>query len=1131
MTGFSVIYVLFEDGIDFYWSRSRVLEKINTIPQGYLPEDIKPTLGPDATGIGQVYWYTVESLDTLGKPVGGWSPAELRSIQDFQIKYALSSIPGIAEISSIGGFSKQYEVNVDPYKMEFHGITLAQISKALKDVDDDMSAGVMEINKVEYLIRGQSAVENISQIEQILISNKFGKKIRIQDLAKVSIASQARRGILNKNGSPVVGGVVVIQYGKNAMSIIQKLEKKIREVNKSLPSKTLADGTISKVKIVEFYNRGNLIRKVLGSLESGLNHEIWITVLVICILVFSLRTSLLISAMIPISVLFTFIIMKHTKIEANIMALSGIAIAMGAIVDIGIVLCENITAHLTKISTHLSKKKAVYRAVREVAPALLTAVSTTVISFIPVFGLEASEGKLFHPLAYTKTFFMTGALFISFTCLPLMSYWIFSFQIKRKDVKKMLYGLLWLSGIYAIIIHKSYLLGVIVCLGSGVSLYSLFKNKNVIPSQIITSLLLVTWIIFHLSQTWSPIKIAGSHWKNFFFITLLIGLFILFYRGIVIYYTKILNLLLRHRILFLSLPFLLMIFGFTIYFGIPKSKSQNALFDYFQEKMPGLSSEFMPALDEGAFLLMPTSLPYTGVSQNREMLQILNKVTKNIPEIDKVLGKAGRVASAIDPAPISMFENIIYYKSEFIEDEYGSRKKFETYNGVFVRDVNDRLIENPNGKPFRQWRNHIRSSNDIWKEIEKATRLPAITGAPKLYPIQTRLIMLQTGMRSPLGMVIYGNQLEDIEIFSRQIENSLKNIKSIDPYSLFSERINGKPYIEIHPKSEKLIAYGLTQQEVLSQAKIAIGGQKIATIAKGRERYPLVLRYNSGYRDSPEKLKKVLIVNKSGEQIQLKNLADIRFKLGPPMIKSENAFLCNYLVFSATEGFSDKEAITQAREAIETGIKKGEITAPKGTSFRFGGNYENQVRAEKKLMLLIPLTLLIIATIIFIQFKKWTPTLFVFINILVAFSGGFIIIWCYGQPHFLDFKLFGENLAELFNVSKINISVAVWVGFIALFGIATDDAVIMASYIEQKFLKTPKPKNPNALIASAASKRIRPCMMTTATTVLSLLPILTASGIGGDVMSTMAVPIFGGMLIEPVTAFIIPVLYSFWKNK
>lgn len=1146
MFGFSSIYIIFDEGIEFYWSRSRILEKLNSLPQNLLPSGVQPTLGPDATALGQIFWYTLEGRSPEGNVTGGWDLQELRSIQDFQVKYALASARGVSEVASIGGFVKEYQVDVDPAAMQAHGVNLMQVMNAVKKSNLDIGARTIEINQAEYFVRGIGYVKQLADLEEAMVKMTDNTPVRIKDVAKVNYGPSDRRGVLDKMGAEVVGGVVVARYGANPLEVINNVKAKIDELSVGLPEKQLADGTTSKLTVVPFYDRTQLIYETLGTLEDALTLEIIITIIVIIIMVLNLRASILISALIPIAVLMTFIAMRYFNVDANIVALSGIAIAIGTIVDVGIVLSENMIRHLEMKQADKSLKQVIYESTTEVAPAVITAVLTTIISFIPVFTMEAAEGKLFRPLAFTKTFVLIAALVVAVIILPAMGHWLFAIKTEKRRVKIILNSLLILIGIYTAFSISAWI-GITLILLGGINLAAQFYKKHQKHLFLGNLIVIALAVSFLLAREWLPLGASNSLLANFLFVVLSIALLLAVFLVFIRFYQRMLSWALRNKLLFLSLPTFLVLWGMIIWLGfgntfgfvargmdkIGLNITSTALWKNMYHKYPGIGKEFMPALDEGSFLLMPTSMPHAGIEENKRVLKLLDMAVASIPEIDMVVGKLGRVESALDPAPISMYENVINYKSEYKTDEYGKRIRFAVdEEGNFLKDDKGELIPDDFGEFYRQWRDHINSPDDIWQEIVNATKIPGVTSAPKLQPIETRLVMLQTGMRAPIGIKVSGSNLKQIEGFGLQLEKIVKDVPGVNDASVFAERMVGKPYMEIRIDRTATARFGLQVEDVQKHLSVAVGGMTLSNTVEGRERYPIRVRYPRELRNDPNLLKKILIPTQMGKSIPLEDLATIEYVQGPQVIKSENTFQVGYVIFDKEEGYSEIDVVEAAQSLIANNIENGSLKVPSGVSYQFTGNYENQIRAEKRLGIVIPVVLVIIFLILYFQFRGIAPTLMVFSGIAVAFAGGFIMIWFYGQDWFLDFSILGINLQELFQVHPIYLSVAVWVGFIALFGIATDDGVIMASYLEQVF-KQNQPKTIEEIrqsVIEAGLKRIRPCLMTTATTLLALLPILTSTGRGSDVMIPMAIPVFGGMVIALITLFVVPVLYAMYKE-
>jgi len=1122
MFGFSSIYIIFEEDIEFYWSRSRILEKLNSLPSGLLPNDVQPTLGPDATGLGQIYWYTLEGRDEQGNVTGGWDLHQLRSIQDYYVKYALSSASGVSEVASIGGYVQEYQIDVNPDILKEYNISLEQVVNAARNTNKDIGAKTIEINQAEYLVRGLGYIKSVEDIENAVVTSKDFTSILIKDVAKVTLGPAERRGILDKEGAEVVGGVVVARYGANPMEVITNVKKQIADISAGLPSKILKDGRTSQVTIVPFYDRTELIQETLNTLDEALTLEILITILVIIVIVFNLRASVLISGLLPIAVLMVFISMKLFHVDANIVALSGIAIAIGTMVDVGVILSENIIRHMDEDGNKTPINKLVYNATTEVSGAIITAVMTTIISFIPVFTMIGAEGKLFRPLAFTKTMALTASLIVALFLIPPFAAWLFGFKPSLKKGKYIGSIVLIIAGTVGLF-SGFYIALLLIAFG----ISSILKLRGVLSEEkanLVNIIISSFTIVALLSVYWRPLGVDNSIVTNLIFVGVIcfgiLGIFTLFRKS----YVNILNWALNNKLLFLSIPIVIVILGISVWKNTGK--------------------EFMPALNEGSFLLMPTSMPHSGIAENKRVLQQLDMAVATIPEIETVVGKAGRIESALDPAPLSMYENIIIYKPEYKVDENGKRLKFkvnendlfETKSGKFIpagTKVNTiELIEDAAGEYYRNWRKQIKSADDIWNEIVRVTKLPGVTSAPKLQPIETRLVMLQTGMRAPMGIKVKGQNLAQIEAFGLELEAILKQVPGVKKEAVFADRIVGKPYLLLDIDREKLARYGLAINHVQSILEIAIGGKLLTQTVEGRERYGVRVRYPREQRTSPSDLEKIYVPTPNGNPIPLSELVTVKYEQGPQVIKSEDTFLVGYVLFDKLDDEAEVTVVERAQAAIKGQIDRGELTVPKGINYQFTGTYENQLRAEKTLSVVVPLALAIIFLILYFQFRSVTTSLMVFTGIAVAFAGGFLMIWLYGETWFLNFDVFGVNLRNLFQMHPINLSVAVWVGFIALFGIATDDGVVMATYLTQTFERNePTTKQEiRASIIEAGEKRIRPCLMTTATTMLALLPVLTSTGRGSDIMIPMAIPSFGGMLIALITLFVVPVLFSFKKE-
>jgi Cu(I)/Ag(I) efflux system membrane protein CusA/SilA len=1104
MFGFSTIYVIFKEQAEFYWTRSRVVEKLSSLPMGTLPEDAKPALGPDATALGQVFWYTLEGLDPEVHPTGGWDLEELRSIQDWLVRYALLSAEGVSEVASIGGFVKEYQIDVDPDAMRSYGVTLDEVVQAVRMSNVDVGARTIEVNKVEYVIRGLGFVKKREDLENTVVKTRENVPLYLKNIAKIGMGPALRRGVLDKEGAEAVGGVVVVRFGDNPLHVIQNVKKKIAEISPGLPKKTLKDGTVSQVHIVPFYDRTGLIYETLGTLNTALFQQILVTIIVVVLMVMHLRSSLLISGLLPLAVLMTFIAMKLFKVDANIVALSGIAIAIGTMVDMGIVICENILKRLEEAPSGANRKEVIFQASSEVGGAVLTAVSTTIIGFLPVFTMEAAEGKLFRPLAFTKTFALFASVMVALVMIPPLANLLFRVKEPQRNVRlemlKHVFPPALVIGGVAIGFYLAWWIGAVVAAMGLSALTGPFLPEAVNRRRHwILNIAIVVFVTLVLSENWNPLGPEKGLVRNFLFVGGTIGGLILAFQIFQMVYPAILRTCLNHKAIFLAIPTIIVLAGLLIWQGfdrffgwLPVSIRTQSAVSSLAHRFPGLGKEFMPPLDEGSYLYMPTTMPHASIAEVQDILRKQDMAIQAIPEVESVVGKLGRVESPLDPAPVSMIETVINYRPKYLSDKSGRMLTFrhdadesdlfrdqagwplpapdgEPYRvqGRFVRDASGALIPEKGGMPFRLWRppldpslnegreswNGIQTQDDIWDEIVKAAQMPGVTSAPRLQPIAARVVMLQSGMRAPMGIKVRGPDLETIERISVQIEEFLKEVPSIEPASVFAERIVGTPYLEIEIDRGAIARYGIHVQQVQDVIETAIGGRPITTTVEGRERYPVRVRYLRELRDTIESLGKILIPASDTVQIPLSQLADIRYTRGPQMIKSEDTFLVGYVLFDKRPGYAEVNVVEQARDYLKSKVARGELEIPAGVSYQFAGSYENQVRAMAKLRLVVPLALLAIFLILYFQFESISTTSLVFSAILVAWAGGFIMLWLYGQPWFLNFSLFGVSMRELFQVHPINLSVAVWVGFLALFGIASDDGVVMSTYLKQSFKK------------------------------------------------------------------------------
>lgn len=1162
MFGFSSIFVIFDDDVEFYWSRSRLLEKLNSLPSGTLPPGVQPALGPDATPLGQVFWYTLEGRDEEGQATGGWDLQELRTAQDWYVRYALSSVEGVAEVASIGGYVQEYQIDVDPDALRAHGVTLSSVFKAVTASNVDVGARTIEVNRAEYVVRGLGFLESLDDIEDVVVGVSENVPITVRQVGTVSRGPAIRRGALDKGGAEAVGGVVVVRYGANPLAVINRVKEKLDEIAPGLPSKVLEDGRTSRLSVVPFYDRSGLIYETLGTLNSALEHEILVTIIVVLLMVGHLRSAVLISGLLPLAVLICFIAMKHFGVDANIVALSGIAIAIGTMVDVGIVLAENILKHVAPGQSAKERLESVYRGATEVSGAVTTAVLTTVVSFLPVFTMVGAEGKLFKPLAYTKTFALLGSIVVALVIIPPAAHLLLGSGSAPGRRRRWLKAVLFLGGgVLASSLTRFWVGAPLVVLGLwSLSEASLPEN---VRSVILRSLSFVVAVIVgvFLAGLWEPLG-PGRSIANLVFTLGLIGVVLLAFQVLIWCYEPVLRWCLSNKFVFLVIPTSLVALGLCVWLGFskvaaplaaPLAGGSNIVRAVLPESLagaetltaadvrrwkpwvtlthtfPGLGKEFMPRLDEGSFLLMPVTMAHASIGEAFDLLQQQDMLIRAIPEVEEVVGKIGRADSALDPAPISMVETVITYKPEYKLDGSGRRGRYlyDAENERFVLDANNGLIEDDDGRAFRQWRDHIASPKDIWAEIEKAATVPGMTTASMLQPIETRRIMLQTGMRATMGVKVYGPDLATIEQVALEFEQLLRDVPGVRPATVIADRVIGKPYLELDIDRKAIARYGLSVRQVQDVIEVAIGGKKLTTTVEGRERYPVRVRYQRERRDEIEQLSTILVPTASGIQVPLGQLADIRYTPGPQNIKSEDTFLVAYVLFDKEPGRAEVDVVEEAQAYLASVIASGEYELPAGVSYRFAGNYENQQRAAAKLRVVLPLALFVIFLILYLQFRSTITTGIVFSAVFVAWSGGFLMLWLYGQDWFLNTSVFGADLRELFQVKPLNLSVAVWVGFLALFGIATDDGVIMATYIKQTFDKD-KPRDKQAVIdavVKAGKRRIRPCLMTTATTTLALIPVLTSTGRGADVMVPMAIPSIGGMTVALITIFVVPTLY------
>ena len=1070
--GFSMVFVVFHDAVDYYWARSRVLERMN-VARSRLPVGVEPVLGPDATALGQVFWYTIEGE--------GFDLMELRTIQDWYVRYQLNAVEGVSEVASIGGHVKQYQIDVDPVKMRAHGVTLPEITEAVRKSNIDVGAKVIEINQIEFFIRGVGFIKTVADLENVVLRASGGTPLYVRNVATVSLGPDFRRGALDKEGVEAVGGVVAMRYGENPLRVLERVQEKLREIEPGLPEKTLADGRVSKVRLVPFYDRTDIIHETMDTLREALTEEAIAAGLVVLVFLLHLRSSLAIVTTLPLSVALSFVAMYALGIDSNIMSLAGLAIAIGDVADMGVIMTENIYRHIAKNDGSKSYYQCVEEGACEVGGAILTAVSNTIISFIPVFALTEQEGKLFHPLAYTKTFAITASVILALTVVPVATYYVLRpIHWSRQR-----------AGTVAGVI------GVLAGLASG----CLFR-LGLLPAF---SSPLQGWLI----AAALGICIALVAYRMFRERLLPLEQNVVS-RAVLGIYVPTLRWVLIHKKTFLTVPVVIMCWGLLAWLGFARltapieqlalragvNLNRVAVWSDFKHAFPGLGREFMPPLDEGSLLYMPSLVPAGSLTAALEVISTQDRAIRSVPEVDAVVGKLGRAESALDPAPVGMIETVVLLKPR------------GQWRQVRVARFYDRWPQWL--KPTVRWLwpdERTMTKEEILAELQERTDIPGVLPT-WLQPIQTRLIMLQSGFRAMMGVKIYGDDLREIERLGLELEPLLKQVPGAT--DVVADRITGKPYIEFAIDREKIARFGVNIRDVQDVIEIAIGGENLTTSVEGRERYPIRVRYPRELRDNLEDLQRILVPAANGSHVPLSQVAEIRYTIGPQEIKSENALLVGYVTLNTRER-DEVSVVEDADRLIRAKIAAGELKFPPGYYYKWAGQFENQVRAMRRLSLLLPLCLAVQFLLLYLGFNRWWLALLIFTDIIVSASGGFLMLAWWGY----------------------NLSVAVWVGFIALFGVAEDDSVLIATYLTQLF-KEREPQTIDEvreLVVEAGSKRIRPALMTTATTVIGLLPVFLVEGRGSDVMQPMAIPSMGGMLMSAVTMFIVPCVYCWVEER
>ncbi len=1059
MFGYSFVQVTFADGTDFYWARSRVLERLGTAIAS-LPEGVTPTLGPDATALGQVFYYVLEGPPEMNL-------AELRTIQDYVVRYELQSVQGVSEVASVGGYVRQYQIEVDPDALRFHDIPLERLIAAVKDSNIDVGAKTIESGGMEYVIRGRGFIgqnkdvaQSLADIEKTVVLSRDGVPVRIRDLGQVQLGPEFRSGAIDLNGTEAVGGVVVMRFGENPRAVIERVRAKIEQIEPSLKG----------VKIVSVYDRTGLINETVGTLTESLREELIITAVVIVLFLLHMRSSLVVAITLPMAVLMSFIGMKWFQVDANIMSLAGIAIAIGEVADLGIIISENIYQHLVEWESGTggepvsdgqaaivpppdarSRTDVIIDATNEVAPAVMTGVSTTIVSFLPVFFLTGRDLKLFAPLAWTKTFAMLAALLVAVFLVPALCRLLL--HSSRWPV--------WRGAVVACIA------GLAAAVGSVLFWDSWLNELSPLPlwATALVAGLLVGLLAFLMSrERLRPIDENPTS------------------RFILWIYEPTLRFLLAHKFSFIAAPVLIILLGAGAWFGLstvlhPLEQVMRTLgaepnevpgYVDLKHRFPGLRTDDWIALDEGTWFYMPTLYPAGSFSQGMEVLQTQDALIKKIPEVENVLGKLGRVESALDPAPGVMIETYVMLK------------------------------------PVAEWREGV-TIDDIWNQINTVATLPGITPASPLQPIEGRVVMLQSGIKAPMAIRVYGDNLDGLAEASRNVAERLRQIPQVDAATVNPDIVLGMPYVEFEVDRETAARFGMTTMAVNQIIETALGGMNLTQTVEGRERYPIRIRYQRDLREHIDELSRLPVVTETGEVVPLETLAKMKTTWGPGMISSEDARLVAHIAFAPSGMTGDLETVEAVQSQLRQDQVDGELTLPSGYSLLPVGSFQNQIEANRRLLIIIPIVILLDLLIIYLNFRNLPLTLIIFSQVPIAIFGGMI----------------GLGLFD------IEMNTAIWIGLIALIGIAEDDGVVIATYMEQLFNRRPMRTVQDIRNATveAGRRRIRPCLMTAFTTFAALLPVMLATGRGADVARAMALPVFFGMFIELVSLFVVPVLY------
>ncbi len=1110
--GFSMAFLIFKDDVDYYWARSRVLERMN-VAQQRLPNGVTPVLGPDATALGQVYWYTVEGE--------GFDLAERRSIQDWYVRYQLNSVEGVSEVASLGGFVKQYQIDIHPDKLRAHRVTLMDVYETVRKSNIDVGAKVVESNGIESFIRGVGFIKTVEDLERVVIREEGGTPITLRSVATVQLGPDFRRGALDKAGVETVGGVVLMRYGENPREVMERVKAKIAQLEPGLPTKTLADGRISKITIRPFYDRTTIVNETIGTLKEALAEEALLASIVILVFLLHLRTTTTVLATLPLTVALTFILMWLFGVDSNIMSLAGLAIAIGDVADMGIIMSENIYRRIASATDQEKREKGhfgiVYEGATEVGGAIITAVSNTIVSFIPVFFLTGQEGKLFKPLAFTKTFAIGSSVVLAITVVPFLCYLLFRpVTWRRTTTAAMAIGI----GVLATFAtHAAFVWGLAkghgegwllsAAVGLGVALCAVrMVHERFVPleenrvSRLVAKAYVPTlaWILGH---KWT--FLLGPALILFVGMSVWLGL------GTTMYPIEIaINLFARAPVEFDQLRWQRVRHQdggerLRVLWRRPDPTERDAetaagtVVLREGRILPGIGREFMPPLDEGSFLYMPSLLPQASLSQAIQVNSTQDLAIASVPEVESVVGKIGRADSALDPAPIGMMESIIILKPQEQWRTKAIERVFSGWPGV---------VRTPLSWIWPEKRRIAKS--EVLAELQEKTAIPGVLPT-FLQPIQTRLVMLQTGFRAMMGVKIYGSDLRQIERIGLRIERLLREVPGAT--DIVADRIVGKPYIQIAIDRDRIGRYGVNIRDVQDVIEMALGGMNLMESVEGRERYPIRIRLARDFREDSLAIERISVPTTSGAQVPLAQLATITTVLGPQEIKGERGLLVGYVTMN-TRDRDEISVVTDAEALLQQAMRDGRLEVPAGYYWEWSGQFENQVRATARMRILIPATLAIMLLMLYLGFTRWWIAPLIFVGVLVSASGGFIML-----------ALWGANL-----------SVAVWVGFLVLFGVVDDDGVVISTYLERVFKdrEFTSVAEIRAAVVEAGLLRIRPCLMTIATTVFGLMPIFWATGRGSDVMQPMAIPSVGGMAVSLVTLFIVPCVFCAveeWKWK